>query len=120
MAAAARPALGSPVVALTTAGVPGRGRRNATAPHRGRAHLISRDAETQRFVVAANVAHPEQHRPSMIVSPRGEVLAEATGGGPARLEHALDLGAVRDDYLGQRRADVVSVSYLPTPGVGSR
>src|SRR6266700_3631136 len=31
----------------------------------------------QRFVLAANVAHGGQHCPTMIVSPRGQVLAEA-------------------------------------------
>lgn len=72
-----------------------------------RAHLISRAAETQRFLVAANVAHPQQHCPSMVISPRGEVLAEAAPGSPVLLRHSFDTAAVRDDYLRQRRDDVV-------------
>ena len=41
-----------------------------------RSHLISRAAENQRFVASANIADPNQHCPSMVVSPRGEVLGE--------------------------------------------
>lgn len=76
-----------------------------------RSHLISRAAETPRFLAAANVAHPDQHCPSVIVSPRGEVLAEAGTGEPAALRWDLDLGEVRGSYLSQQRADVVAVRY---------
>lgn len=77
-----------------------------------RAHLISRAAETQRFVLAANVADPDQHCPSMIISPRGEVLAEAAVGERAALRLELHLDEVADRYLSQQRSDVVSVRYL--------
>jgi predicted amidohydrolase len=77
-----------------------------------RSHLVSRAAETQRFVVAANVAHPDQHCPSMVISPRGEVLAETATRGPASLRVELDLGAVRDSYLTQQRADVVTLVQM--------
>jgi predicted amidohydrolase len=77
-----------------------------------RAHLISRAAETQRFVLAANVAHPNQHCPSMIISPRGEVLAEAATGEPTALRVELNLDDVADRYLTQQRSDVVSIRYL--------
>src|SRR5216683_282738 len=80
----------------------------AEPPGVWRAHLISRAAETQRFVLAANVAGPGQHCPSMIVSPRGEVVAEAAPGTTATLRAALDLGRTRDAYLSQQRGDVVS------------
>jgi predicted amidohydrolase len=80
-----------------------------------RSHLVSRAAETQRFVVAANVASPLQHCPSMIISPRGEVLAESAPGAqaaqPQVLRAELDLGEVSDRVLSQQRADVVGVSY---------
>ncbi|HVX45030.1 MAG TPA: carbon-nitrogen hydrolase family protein [Mycobacteriales bacterium] len=82
----------------------------AEPPGVWRAHLISRAAETQRFLVAANVAHPDQHCPSLIVSPRGEVLGEAAPGQAARLECSLDLTAVRDHYLDQQRGDVVRIT----------
>jgi predicted amidohydrolase len=83
----------------------------AEPPGVWRAHLISRAAETQRFVLAANVAHGSQHCPTMIVSPRGVVLAEAPAGAAATLELALDQADTRDTYLRQQRADVVSVTW---------
>ena len=83
----------------------------AEPPGVWRAHLISRAAETQRFVLAANVAHGGQHCPTMIVSPRGQVLAEAPAGTPATLEHTIDLAGVRDSYLRQQRGDVVSITW---------
>jgi predicted amidohydrolase len=78
-----------------------------------RSHLISRAAETQRFVVAANIAHPDQHCPSMIISPRGEVVAEADTGRHTVLHCELDLEEVKDWYLSQQRSDVVAIEYLP-------
>ena len=80
-----------------------------------RSHLVSRAAENQRWVIAANAAAAHQHCPSMVVSPRGEVVAELDAG---------EVGVVRativpDDagswYLGQRRRDVVVV-HRRVPG----
>jgi predicted amidohydrolase len=76
-----------------------------------RSHLISRAAENQRFVLAANIPHPDQHCPSMIVSPRGEVVAELPPGRPGTLRHTIELAESGDWYLGQRRRDVVAVTY---------
>ena len=81
-----------------------------------RAHLISRAAETQRFVLAANVAGENQHCPSMIVSPRGQVLAEAATGAAGILRHTIDLAETRDSYLSQQRADLISVTYQGSAG----
>ena len=78
-----------------------------------RAHLISRAAETQRFVLVANVAGDHPHCPSMIVSPRGEVRTEASAGAPAILRSRIDLADIRDNYLSQQRGDVVRMSYQP-------
>lgn len=75
-----------------------------------RSHLISRAAENQRFLASANVAHPDQHCPSMLVSPRGEVLGELPAGRTRLLRHTLDLAETADWYLGQRRRDVLSVT----------
>ena len=83
----------------------------AEPPGVWRAHLISRAAETQRFVLAANVAHGSQHCPTMIVSPRGQVLAEAPAGTAATLELTIDLADTRDAYLRQQRDDVVSITW---------
>ena len=77
-----------------------------------RAHLISRAAENQRFVVSSNVAHPHQHCPTMIVAPSGAVLQEArTKEQPETLRATLDLSQNARWYLGQCRTDVVSLSY---------
>ncbi|MFG2530095.1 carbon-nitrogen hydrolase family protein [Streptomyces sp. NPDC048516] len=76
-----------------------------------RSHLISRAAENQRFVVAANVADPHQHCPSMIISPRGEVLAEVTSGSTAVIRTTIDLDQSADWYLDQRRQDLLRLSY---------
>lgn len=77
-----------------------------------RSHLISRAAETQRFVVSVNVADPDSHCPTMVISPRGDVLAEADGTAPAVLDLEFDQGLAREDYFRQQRTDVVRVDYL--------
>ncbi|WP_203767935.1 carbon-nitrogen hydrolase family protein [Paractinoplanes deccanensis] len=81
-----------------------------------RSHLISRAAENQRFLVSANLAHPDQHCPSMVVSPRGEVLGELPMGPAGVLRRDVDLAEAGDWYLGQRRQDVVSLTYRGNPG----
>jgi predicted amidohydrolase len=83
----------------------------AEPPGVWRAHLISRAAETQRFVLAANVADGRQHCPTIVVSPRGQVLAEAPAGEAATLELTIDLADIRDGYLSQQRGDVVAVTW---------
>ena len=87
----------------------------AEPPGVWRAHLVSRAAETQRYVLAANVAGRDQHCPTMIVSPRGQVLAEAPAGATATLRATLDLANSRDAYLRQQRGDVVGITYPATP-----
>ncbi|WP_430782904.1 carbon-nitrogen hydrolase family protein [Actinoplanes sp. G11-F43] len=76
-----------------------------------RSHLISRAAENQRFVLSANIPHPDQHCPSMVVDPRGVVVAELPAGRPGVLRCTIDLADSGDWYLGQRRTDVVAVTY---------
>ncbi|SNY54687.1 carbon-nitrogen hydrolase family protein [Paractinoplanes atraurantiacus] len=73
-----------------------------------RSHLVSRAAENQRYLVSANIPDPDQHCPSMVVSPRGEVLAELPAGRPGLLRQTIDLSQTANWYLGQRRQDVVS------------
>jgi predicted amidohydrolase len=76
-----------------------------------RSHLISRAAENQRFLASANIAHPDQHCPSMVVSPRGEVLGELRPGHSDLLRHTINLDEVANWYLEQRRQDVLSPAY---------
>lgn len=62
-------------------------------------------------MLAANVVHGTQHCPTMIVSPRGQVLAEAQlGTAAATLALTIDLADTRDSYLRQQRHDVVSIT----------
>ncbi|MFJ9351016.1 carbon-nitrogen hydrolase family protein [Streptomyces sp. NPDC101237] len=76
-----------------------------------RSHLISRAAENQRFVLAANAADPHQHCPSMIISPRGDVLAEVTSGDTAVVRSTIDCEQSGNWYLGQWRQDLLRLSY---------
>jgi len=85
-----------------------------------RSHLVSRAAETQRFVLAANVCDPDQHCPTMIVSPRGEVVAQAPPGASCVVRATVDAGEVADWYLSQQREDVVRVTYRPVPPADGR
>lgn len=76
-----------------------------------RSHLISRAAENQRFLASANIAHPDQHCPSMVVSPRGDVLGELAAGRPDVLRRTINLEETGSWYLRQRRQDVLSMAY---------
>lgn len=75
-----------------------------------RAHLISRAAETQRFILGANNAAPDQTCPTAIVAPAGAILAEAPIGSEAIATAHLHLGDVSDWALSQARNDVVAVT----------
>ena len=47
----------------------------------------------------------------MIISPRGEVMAELNSGDIATIRTTIDLDEAADWYLGQRRQDIVKLSY---------
>jgi predicted amidohydrolase len=79
-------------------------------------HLISHAAANQRFVIACNVASPRQHCPSMIISPRGEILAELPASQPAVLRTIIDTEDVSGWYLGQRRTDLLRLRYQAPTG----
>jgi predicted amidohydrolase len=72
-----------------------------------RSHLISRAAETQRFVISANNAAPHQKSPTIVVAPDGSVVGEIVSDQFRFLRVELDLSQVSDFYLNQCRADVV-------------
>ena len=76
-----------------------------------RSHLVSRAAETQRFVLSANNAAALQKCPSIAIAPDGQALGEVISAKPAILRVALDLEQVSDWYLSQCRSDVVKVIY---------
>ena len=74
-----------------------------------RSHLISRAAETQRFVISVNNAAPQQICPTMIIAPSGEVLGEAVADKAAVLRAELDLSLVSDTNLNQCRKDLIVI-----------
>src|SRR5580692_3932246 len=57
------------------------------------------------------VTDDHQHCPTMIISPRGEVMAELNSGDIATIRTTIDLDEAADWYLGQRRQDIVKLSY---------
>ena len=75
-----------------------------------KSHLVSRAAETQRFILAANNAAPDQKCPSMIISPSGQILADLDPGPEHGACCELDLPLVSDWILGQRRNDLFRVT----------
>jgi len=77
-----------------------------------RAHAISRAAETQRFVIGANNAAPDQTCPTFIIAPSGDVLAEAPIGAEAAIFAPLTLNDVSNWVLSQARTDLVGVDLL--------
>jgi predicted amidohydrolase len=77
-----------------------------------RSHLVSRAAETQRFVIATNVAHPDGHCPTMVVSPNGDVIAEIHNTETSILRASIESDDVSNWYIDQQRTDVIEVKYL--------
>lgn len=74
-----------------------------------RAHMISRAAETQRFILGANNAAPDQTCPTMIVAPSGAILAEVPIGIAGSATAELVLADTSDWVISQARGDVVPV-----------
>lgn len=75
-----------------------------------KSHLVSRAAETQRYVLSANNAAPQQTSPTLAVGPDGHVLGEIVSADLEVLRVELDLSKVSDLYLNQSRADVVALT----------
>ena len=74
-----------------------------------KSHLISRAAETQRFIISVNNAASERLCPTMIIAPDGCVLGEITSSEKAILRGQMDLSRVSDWYIDQCRDDVVAI-----------
>ena len=75
-----------------------------------RSHLISRAAETQRFVISVNNAAPQQKCPTIIIDPNGQVLGEVVSDMAAVLRAELDLSLVSNSNLNQCRNDVIVIT----------
>ncbi len=77
------------------------------SPSVWKSHLISRAAETQRFVLSANNAAAKQICPTLAITPEGRVMGEIISSDPGFLRLRIELSQVSDWYLGQSRSDVV-------------
>jgi len=73
-----------------------------------KSHLVSRAAETQRFVLSANNAAAEQVSPTIAIDPGGRIIGEIVSSELEVLRAELDLSKVSDLYLNQSRTDVVA------------
>jgi predicted amidohydrolase len=66
-----------------------------------KSHLVSRAAETQRFVLSANNAAAEQVSPTIAIAPEGHILGEVVSAELKVLRVKLDLSKVSNLYLDQ-------------------
>lgn len=76
-----------------------------------KSHLVSRAAETHRFLVSVNNAHKEQNCPTLVISPMGEVLGEVLSEHAAILRLTMDLSQVSNSHLSQCRTDIVTIAH---------
>jgi len=74
-----------------------------------KSHLISRAAETQRFVLSVNNAAPKQVSPTIAIAPNGQVMDEIVSAELGILRVELDLSKVSNWYLDQSRTDIVAI-----------
>ncbi len=73
------------------------------------AHLISRAAENQRYVISSNITHVEQGCSSMVVSPKGKVIKMLEVDYESLERIQIDLSENSNWYLSQGRKDLVDV-----------
>lgn len=71
-----------------------------------RSLLVARAHETQRFVVSANAAHPDQHAPSLVLAPTGQIIDELPRGTTEIRRYELDLSTIGSTYLSERRREL--------------
>ncbi|WP_404450156.1 carbon-nitrogen hydrolase family protein [Sutcliffiella horikoshii] len=73
------------------------------------AHLISRAAENQRYVISSNIAHEEQGCSSMVVSPKGKVIKMLEVDYESIERIQINLSGNSNWYLSQSRKDLLNV-----------
>ena len=76
-----------------------------------RSMLVSRAAETGRYVLSANNGAEGRQGPTIAIAPDGQFLGEIAHRGVATLRISLDLTKVTNWYLNQCRADVISLHH---------
>ncbi|WP_439637503.1 carbon-nitrogen hydrolase family protein [Oceanicaulis sp.] len=80
-----------------------------------RAHLMSRAAETQRFVLGANAASNTQLCPSAILSPKGDVIAHMPPDETGLATASINLDEVSNWVINQARTDLVQIRLRTGP-----
>lgn len=77
-----------------------------------RSHLVSRAAENQRFLISCNNANENQHCPTMLISPKGEIISEIVSSEFHIIKETINTDEISNWYLDQCREDVVKLVYL--------
>ncbi|WP_404457687.1 carbon-nitrogen hydrolase family protein [Sutcliffiella horikoshii] len=76
------------------------------------AHLISRAAENQRYVISSNIAHVEQGCSSMVISPKGKVIKMLEVDCESLERIQIGLSGNSNWYLSQSRKDLLDVTAV--------
>lgn len=74
-----------------------------------RSMLVSRAAETGRYVLSANNGAEGRQGPTIAVAANGQLLGEIAHRGSATLRVSLNLSFVSNWYLDQSRSDIVAI-----------
>ena len=74
-----------------------------------RSHLVSRAAENQRFLISSNNANRNQHCPTMLISPRGEIINEIVSDKANAFRRKIELDKISNWYINQCRNDIVKL-----------
>ncbi|WBW95244.1 carbon-nitrogen hydrolase family protein [Oceanirhabdus sp. W0125-5] len=75
-----------------------------------RSHLISRAAENIRFLISSNNANKNQHCPTMLISPSGEIIEEIVSDEVTAFRRTIELDEISNWYINQCRNDVIKLS----------
>jgi predicted amidohydrolase len=74
-----------------------------------RSHLVSRAAENLRFLISSNNANKNQHCPTMLISPSGEIIEELISDKTSIIKRKINLDKISDWYINQCRNDVIKL-----------
>jgi predicted amidohydrolase len=78
-----------------------------------RSMLVSRAAETGRYVLSANNGNDGRQGPTAAIAPDGQMLGEIAHRGTGTLRVSIDLNQVTNWYVDQSRPDVVAIQPPP-------
>ncbi|HAG43051.1 MAG TPA: carbon-nitrogen hydrolase family protein, partial [Clostridium sp.] len=66
-------------------------------------------AENQRFVISSNNASKNQQCPTMLISPKGQVIEEVVSSDLEIIKKTIDIDDISNWYLNQCRSDIVKI-----------